>query len=378
MRVGNPGKDGLLLLIPSIFFYLQRQIAACPKRYHQLHQSRHTRQMTSSGRAWALNEDVTAHERIEQYNHRPKPVKPAKDPVFTALAWRAYHIPGYSWGEDLRQYFANNHPLLGICCHHPKHPIRTPMRLLNLFASVVFGLLLTNIIWLFFVLNDERDAENAVLTISLGDSQREGLNTTNTVPSSFKNDEIAITEGMVVLWTFGSAGHALFDNTVWYLSACLCCLPCHSQESLERFQKYGAIFMVFIAISVGAVASFVVVLRASLEDERDNVAELESAGISDDQVELLHFSDKSSFDFLLSYAIELALALVVYYPLVGTVLFSGILGCGKVPILGGRPFEVAQESKKHLGAKRGRDSERGTPMSDFTDRTSSSIRWSEW
>lgn len=312
----------------------------------------------------------TANERITQYNKRPERVKPAKDPIFTALAWRSYHIPSFNWCEDWFQYFANNHPLLGICCHHPRHPIRTPMRLLNLFASVVFGLLLTNLIWLFFVLNEDHDADHALVTISLGDPENGGLNTTRLEAVNDGSNEIEITEGMVLLWTLGGGLHAVFDNTVWYLSACVCCLPCHSQESLERFQRYGTIFMVFAALCIGAVASFCVVLRASLSEREDSdVEELQSAGLSDDQVDLLGFSDKSSFDFLLSYGVELALALLIYYPVVGTILFSGVLGCGRVPILGGRPYEEVLQEKKRIARKRRRQERRGG--GNHTDHSSS-------
>ena len=270
----------------------------------------------------------------------------------------------------LKRYFANNHPLLGICCHHPRHPIRTPMRLLNLFASVVFGLLLTNMIWLFFVLSDEYESEHAVLTISLGGSVDYATNTTRFDSIPDKDSEIAITEGMIMLWTLGGGLHALFDNTVWYLSACVCCLPCHSQESLERFQKYGTIFMVFAVLGISAVASFVVVLRASLDDGDEQQTEpIGSAGITDDKVDLFGYQDKSSFKFLLSYGVELGLALFIYYPVVGTVLFSGVLGCGKVPVLGGRPYEVMME-KKRIERKRRRAERRG--HTEDTKRSSSS------
>ena len=245
------------------------------------------------------------------------------------------------------------------------------MRLLNLFASIVFGLLLTNMIWLFFVLSDDYDPDHAILTISLGDPVNSGTNTTLLESINEGGGEIAITEGMVMLWTLGGGLHALFDNTVWYLSACVCCLPCHSQESLERFQKYGTIFMVFAVLCIGAVASFIVVLRASLEDaDEDQVEQFDSAGISDDQVDLFGFSDKSSFDFLLSYGVELALAFFIYFPIVGTVLFSGVLGCGKVPILGGRPYEVMVD-KKRIERKRRRAERRG--QLEGTEHSSSSV-----
>ena len=243
------------------------------------------------------------------------------------------------------------------------------MRLLNLFASILFGLLVTNLIWLFFVLNDDHDADNALVTISVGG---EGMNTTRLESVNEGSNEIQITEGMVMLWTLGGGLHAVFDNTVWYLSACVCCLPCHSEESLERFQKYGCTFMIFAVLAIGAVASFFVVLRASVEDEEEDgttIDQVESAGLSDDQIDLFGFSDKSSFDFLLSYAVELGLALFIYFPIVGTVLFSGFLGCGKVPILGGRPYEYAQE-RKRIERKQRRAARRGG--GEMTESSSSS------
>jgi hypothetical protein len=52
------------------------------------------------------------------------------------------------------------------------------------------------------------------------------------------------------------------------------------------------------------------------------------------------------FQFLLGYLVEMVLALFIYYPLGGTILFSGVLGCGKLPLLGGRPREVAAEERR--------------------------------
>jgi hypothetical protein len=70
--------------------------------------------------------------------------------------------------------------------------------------------------------------------------------------------------------------------------------------------------------------------------------QLESGGLVDDQVDLkdIHKEDVS---FLLNYVMEFALALLVYYPLGSVILFSGILGCGKLPILGGRPRDIYLE-----------------------------------
>ena len=53
----------------------------------------------ATGRTWTTAAS-SAQERIEQYNEKPEKIKPAKDPIFTALAWRSYHIPSYGWCED--------------------------------------------------------------------------------------------------------------------------------------------------------------------------------------------------------------------------------------------------------------------------------------
>lgn len=54
-----------------------------------------------------------------------------------------------------------------------------------------------------------------------------------------------------------------------------------------------------------------------------------------------------SFSFLSKYAIELSLTWFVYFPLVGTIIFSGILGCGgRLPVLGGRPRDIRLYEKR--------------------------------
>ena len=54
-------------------------------------------------------------------------------------------------------------------------------------------------------------------------------------------------------------------------------------------------------------------------------------------------SNSKQFSFLVGYALELVFALFIFYFTTSTVFFSGILGCGRIPILGGRPYEVRRE-----------------------------------
>jgi hypothetical protein len=106
--------------------------------------------------------------------------------------------------------------------------------------------------------------------------------------------------------------------------------------------------VIFTVVASAAFASFLVVLRAALDDSEDSVSlsDLNTGGITDDKVDLDDaVDDASAYEFLISYAVELFLALTVYYQVIGTILFSGILGCGRVPVLGGRPYEVMLEER---------------------------------
>lgn len=288
-------------------------------------------------------------DRIAAYEERVSGVSRFdRDVTIPMLALRSYHLPGNSWCDDYLQYYANNHPIFGICCHHALHPIRFRDRLVNLFGSIVFGLAVTNLIWLFFIFNEDRDEDKTVLTISLG-----GISTNVTATMEDEADVFEVTEGMLLLWTLGGGLHALYDNTVWYLTACVCCLPGQRLECLYRYKWCGTYFVVITVVACTAVASFVVVLRATLENDEDSdLSEIESGGLVDDKIDLGDVDDKSAWRFLVSYSIELALALFLYYPVVATVLFSGFLGCGKVPVLGGRPYEVALEERIAARGKR--------------------------
>jgi hypothetical protein len=128
--------------------------------------------------------------------------------------------------------------------------------------------------------------------------------------------------------------HAMFDITIWCIVACSCC------SFSKQCQLYGHICTVFAIVLLLAMGSLLVLVRASIEyDESLNVYDLDSAGLVDDQV---NFSDihKEDVHFLLGYVLEFTLALTVYYPLGSLVLFSGILGCGRLPILGGWPRDI--------------------------------------
>ena len=257
------------------------------------------------------------------------------------------------------------------------------MRLLHLIGSIVFGLLVTTLVWLWLMDQETVDANRPLVTISVGGGDDNHNNSTSTTASAFEstsgssssvhheypqqeeaaaaaaeddskhNDTtttLQVTEGMIVLWTVGGIVHALYDTMVWYLAACVCCLPGRSLEALQGWKPYSRVLLTIAVTVVAAVCSFLVLLRASWSDSNQDPQWHDSAGLWDDHVPQPWngFEDKSSFDFLVSYGMEVAVALFVWYPIVGTILFSGVLGCGRVPILGGRPYEmmVRQEQER--------------------------------
>merc|ERR1719230_1266667 len=129
------------------------------------------------------------------------------------------------------------------------------------------------------------------------------------------------------------------------MSACACCKSRESNgifgSKLQRMARQcGSYFVTGIVAIVSAVSCTVVVLRAIVE-ERDG-----TIGEHKDVDEWKTISNARRYNFLIEYSIELGLALFVYFPIIGTILFSGVLGCGTVPFLGGRPKEIKDLQKR--------------------------------
>ena len=118
------------------------------------------------------------------------------------------------------------------------------------------------------------------------------------------------------------------------------------------------IILMFISMAV-----FMVLRRAGQGPEDETLYEQDAYNINnnnavddlqegddDEYVEWENIDGLGSFFFLAKYTVELMLAWFVYFPIVGSVMFSGVLGCGRLPILGGRPKDirlVEEESKDY-------------------------------
>ena len=117
---------------------------------------------------------------------------------------------------------------------------------------------------------------------------------------------------------------------------------------------------------VVALATLVVVWRAAEETRNQCEEEKEELGLDDDACpEWGEIRGASSFSFLVNYAVEACLALL-YFPLFGTILFSGVLGCGRMPVLGGRPYEVRKEIARERKRSEGSSSRRSSRLQSRT------------
>lgn len=249
--------------------------------------------------------------------------------------------------------------------------------MLRVFSIIAFGLTITNVVFL-GLLNNAQAGKfvNTVYNI-----------TGQVVDTQYRYTKVELDDSMVFLWTVGSFLHSCFDILIWYLAACACFRPGGLAGRNSTFcQNFGLYTAVLLVVGMVFCATFVVVSRLNEDNEKwtqfmpwlegdddktilpnstniDSVTEAEtfvenidstdpvsnSTNFFDDLLnatginipslnlgDYIYTKEDTKYAFLIGYAIELTIALFVYYPFTSTVFFSGILGCGKIPILGGR------------------------------------------
>ncbi|KAL7536323.1 hypothetical protein ACHAWF_005433 [Thalassiosira exigua] len=262
------------------------------------------------------------------------------------LAARAYHFPGNTWCEDWIQYTSNTHLVFGIFFHHPLHPVTGRERCVILLGSVAVGLLMSNLIYLWFV-SAGYGKDDTVL--SLGGT-------------------VDVTKLMIALWTLGSVAHSIFDLSLWHIKACTPCRYGSGSYVSDEAVQCGRTAGVTIVLATLAFATYLVLLRASedyneglgvaLEEEEVGAGE---AGDESDEggrsfIKPISLGGEGSvqyFGFLIGYIVEFLLAVFVYNPLILTIVFAGVLGCnGRIPVLGGRPREVMRERRYAMKRQR--------------------------
>lgn len=254
------------------------------------------------------------------------------------LAAQAYHIPGNSWFQDWRQFMCNNHPLFGIFLHHKLHPIKSCTRVIALVGSILFGLVMTNIFYLFYVWNPEFDQIVMSITLDSG-------------------DVYSLTTGMLLLWTLGGGIHASFNLSMWYIAACSCCRAGGCCEARACCPSFGKHLIRGVVLMMVVMTILVVLMRiATGNSGTDALDAADTRNVTESSAMDFFFTEEAwdfdvegteEFHFVLAYLVQMVLSLFVYYPFFATVLMSGVLGCnGKVPLLGGRPYEIAQFKRK--------------------------------
>ncbi|KAG7369135.1 hypothetical protein IV203_031878 [Nitzschia inconspicua] len=261
---------------------------------------------------------------------RRRPRDPESDEIVQLLALQSYHLPGNGWWQDWWQYMFNNHPVFGICCHHKLHPIGAKTRIVALIGTVLFGLALTNMFYLFYLWNPEFDRVVARYVSESGETT------------------VVLTTGMLLLWTLGGGIHCAFNLTMWHIAACACCRNGGFCEAYACCPSLGKQMLRIFVVGVLAMSIMIVLLRVAINEQKENIYEAEK-GINihiDDNIGL-DIQNASEFSFVIAYLVEMTLAFFVYFPIGGTMLFSGLLACFyKIPILGGRPYEVYSEEKR--------------------------------
>lgn len=289
--------------------------------------------------------------RIQSYSAKAKrlPSDDEEKILVPLLARQAFHLPGNNWWQDWCQYMANNHPVFGICCHHPLHPIKTCTRIVNLIGTIVFGLATTNVFYLLFLFYDNLDQD--FITFALINGQHYNLTT-----------------GMLLLWTVGGAIHTAYNLMIWHIAACACCRAGGCCESMGRCRSLGKHILRVLVMVLLCLAALIVLLRVAITNQEHmnssfpthnrsapwtNIFNSTSAyhsannhtnsNVTSNGTIYTQGPSAKEFGFLLGYLVETVLALLIYYPIGGTIVFSGILGCGVLPGVGGRPRDIARE-----------------------------------
>jgi hypothetical protein len=258
------------------------------------------------------------------------------------LALQSYHLPGNSWMQDWFQFMANNHPVFGVCCHNKVHPIKSCTRIVALVGSITFGLAITNLFYVFYLWNPEYDRVLASVATDNG-------------------TEYVLTTGMLLLWTVGGGVHCSFNLAMWHIAACACCKSGGFCESCACCPSLGKYMIRFFVFCTAAFCVLIILLRVAINGD----AEDESSNADDGNANQgLSIESLSEFSFVLNYLIEMTLAFFVYYPICVTTLLSGVLSCGyAIPVVGGRPYEIAREERRN--SRRQGDRTKGSTMIDI-------------
>lgn len=274
------------------------------------------------------------------------------------LARRAYHLPDNTYCQDYKQYISNCHLIFGLFCYDYRSPVRMKHRLLLLCGSLAFGLNVTNVIYLWGnqVFHDEEitSAFREWATTIIPANIYNGTVATNTIlEDTILEDasarlKVDMGSQLTILWTVGAGIHAAFDMALWHMVSCGYCSYSSNATNRQDCLIFGwttAISIVMLMIIATCVVVYFRVFPMT-EDEDGIRIDEQLLSLMDDEVEpaeVMGFLLQGDFSFILAFIIEFAVSLFIWTPFLMTTLFSGLLGCGRVPCIGGRPREVWKE-----------------------------------
>lgn len=245
--------------------------------------------------------------------------------IIQRLAMKSFHFPNHSYWEDWYMFLTNNSIILSFFLAHPLHPFGRKERVLNLVASLSFGLAATSSIALFYF---HHKAEEGITYISIF--------------GWFK-----VTQGLIVSAFFGGFCNVLFDFFIWYLQVCPLCQPGSPiadklSENTKIFWLWMGSNMAFIVTSIAiSLAIHFIVIRASVVDDGDEQGYAHSI---------------RCYSFVGSFFLEVLVTQTIMFPIVAFTIFSGVLGCFVLPGIGGRPYQK-KKAEARLRKQRQRESE---------------------
>lgn len=239
--------------------------------------------------------------------------------IIQRLACRRFHIPGNTYWEDYIYWFNNNQTFVCFWLADPRHPLGRRERVINLIASLSFGLAATCSVVLWFYYHQKNF--DRVLFHFFG----------------FK-----VTTGTLTLLSFSGPFHVAFDLGIYFIQACPPCrtggiLANHLPKSHRQCWLWlGAHVAFLITIAALSLAINFTLVRASLAAD----------GTAQNITTIPQY-----YSFLGLYLAEVIVSNFIAFPIVTFIVFSGVLGCGVIPGIGGRPYQVKkwermQERKK--------------------------------
>ena len=171
------------------------------------------------------------------------------------------------------------------------------MRFVPAIVSLAFGFAATSgILW--WNLDDDFLSKEVFSASSSGVDIASDI---NQQPISFRDGgSIYLTVCSLYLWTWVAFLHTLHDLFLWYIPFC---------ASSMAAALYGFVW-IGIAVVIGGMF-------------------FSNGG-----------TDFTVLDLITYFGVEVFVSWFVWFPLAATILFSGVVGCWRVPIIGGRPWEM--------------------------------------